>query len=127
MGLVVRHVLIADDNSELADNLGEVLRAEGHRVAVAHDSRQALGWAASFRYDVALVDLLMPDMNGVELVRRLMRERREPSYLFMTGGADEALVRTAGVLSCHPVLPKPIDLECLLRTLGGLGSPSQRF
>ena len=65
--------LIVDDNRDGADALGLLVEALGHQVHVTYGGTQALDVANAFRPDVILVDLLMPDMNGTDLVKRLRR------------------------------------------------------
>ena len=68
-------VLIVDDNKDAADALGEVLELSGHESHVAYDPASALEWARDSPPDVALLDLDLPQMDGVALGRTLRRIR----------------------------------------------------
>ena len=115
-------VLIVDDNSDLAEAAAELVRLWGHTVQVAHDGPTALELAASFRPEIALVDIGLPHMNGYELVRRLRRlDGMEATLIVaLTGYArkeDRQEAMQAG-FNYHLVKPiEPARLEHLLASL----------
>jgi CheY-like chemotaxis protein len=113
-----RRVLVVDDNVAVARMLKEHLAKLGHEPAIAHDASTALELAASFRPDIAVLDVGLPEIDGYELARRL-RERLGAETLrliAMSGyGADHAQVASAG-FDHH--LVKPIALEALSILLG---------
>ena len=120
---VPRNVLIVDDNADAAFALGELLRLQGHHVDVATDGETGLRAARGRVPDVALIDLNMPGMDGIELARRL---RVEPGgarirLVALTGmgqQADLARTRAAGF---HAHLTKPADANALARLLAERG------
>jgi signal transduction histidine kinase len=67
----VRRVLVVDDNEDAAETLAGLMRLVGHSVQVAHDGPSALDLAAQSQFDVILLDIGMPNMNGHEVCRRL--------------------------------------------------------
>jgi len=108
-----------DDNPDAADALAEALRIGGYDVRTANDGVQALAIAASFRPDVALLDLGLPVMDGYELGERLRQapETRGASLVALTGyghaahrersratGFDEHLVKPVDIATVHEVL-----------------------
>jgi CheY-like chemotaxis protein len=110
-----RRVLIADDNKDAAESLAMLLQMGGHEVCVAHDGRAALDLAQSFRPEVALLDLGMPELSGYEVATHL---RGEPwgaqiRLFALTGwGQDGDRQRTKeSGFDLH--LTKPIDLDTL--------------
>jgi CheY-like chemotaxis protein len=70
-----RRVLVADDNKGAADSLAMILKVAGHEVQVAHNGSVALSLARTFRPEVALLDIGMPDMSGYEVARSLRQEQ----------------------------------------------------
>jgi CheY-like chemotaxis protein len=117
-------VLIADDNQDAAALLKEVLEAQGHTVAVAHDGRTALTLASAFVPDVALLDIGMPVMNGYELAHAIARvpALQATRLAAVTGwGAkeDRARTRAAGF---HHHLTKPVSLASLQTVLASAGA-----
>lgn len=67
----VRPVVIADDNTDLADSLGWILRAEGLETIVTYDGDQAVKAAVACRPKVVILDLAMPNMNGFEAAQKI--------------------------------------------------------
>src|ERR1700694_611801 len=88
-----QHILVVDDDITIAGMLEQVLSADGHRVTVARDGREALTLIAQDRPDLILTDLDMPRMNGYEVCRRIKQEpaTRLLPVLMITGrNAQEA-------------------------------------
>jgi CheY-like chemotaxis protein/glycosyltransferase involved in cell wall biosynthesis len=110
-------VLVVDDDPLLTGWLVDVLAADGHEVDAAHDGHGALRRLESSAYDLILSDLRMPRMDGVELYRRLERDRPEVArqVVFLSGHRDNA--EYAGFLSelRDRSLAKPVHLEDLQR------------
>lgn len=123
-GLVTsRRVLVVDDNVDAADTIGEVLAEEGHAVRVAYRGDAALRAFDEHASEVVILDLGLPDLDGVEVGRRIRRRPggREAWLVALTGyGHDEERRRTreAG-FDRH--LVKPVRLAELL---AGLVRPS---
>jgi CheY-like chemotaxis protein len=116
-----RRVLVVDDNVDAAQSIAEFLRLAGHHVAVAHDGRAALVKADAIRPEVALIDLDMPGMDGIELATRLrtVSEARGDTVVLiaLTGlGQESDVARTLGAGFAEH-LTKPADPEHLLAIL----------
>jgi PAS domain S-box-containing protein len=112
-------VLIVDD---IGDSLRRLLRRWGHDVRVAGDGPEALGLAAGFGPEVALIDLGLPGMDGYELARLLPRVAPGPCTLVAaTGyGSDDDLRRAAEAGFTHYLVKPadPDDLSALLERIG---------
>ena len=115
-------VLIVDDNRDGADSLGLLVEELGNQVHVTYGGATALSVATTFKPDLILVDLVMPNMDGCDLVQRL---RQVPDFahthiVAITGLKDDeykALARTAG---CDTLLVKPIALKQIKTVLAGV-------
>jgi CheY-like chemotaxis protein len=110
-----RRVLVADDNKDAADSLAMVLELSGHDVRVAHGGCAALTLAQTFRPDVALLDIGMPELNGYEVAKELRREPWGTGILLiaLTGwGQDDDRQRAKDAGFDHH-LTKPLDLDTL--------------
>jgi signal transduction histidine kinase len=116
-----RRVLVVDDNVDAAQTLADYLRTQGHRVESALDGEAALRIAEVLHPDVAFIDLNMPQMDGIEVARRLRLTPwgREAALVALTGmgqQADIARTRDAGF---DEHLTKPADLRQVSRLAGG--------
>jgi PAS domain S-box-containing protein len=116
-----RRILVVDDNADAADSLSVLLTFEGHETQVAYSAKDALALVETFKPDVALLDIGLPEMNGYELAERLRANPRLNGMrlVALTGyGQAEDFERTheAG-FDGH--LVKPVDLAKLERALAG--------
>ena len=114
-----RRILVADDNRDAADSLAFMLRIAGHEVRSAYDGQHALEVAESFRPQLALLDIGMPQVNGYEAARRL-REKSfgsEMMLIALTGwGQPDDRNRSVAAGFDHHVV-KPVDPSMLERLL----------
>ena len=114
-----KRILIADDNHDAADSLAMLLRMEGHDVNVAYDGQQAIASIESFRPEIAVLDIGMPEMDGYEVARRV---RNGPDgatiALIAVTGWGQALDKTrASAAGFNHHFTKPVELEDLTRML----------
>lgn len=107
-------ILVVDDESHLADGIRENLAAEGYETEVAYDGAEGLRAAESEPFDLAIVDIMMPELDGLELCTRLRAAGVQTPVLFLTvRGAPEDRIRgfEAGG---DDYLTKPFHLKELL-------------
>ncbi len=78
-----RRVLVVDDSHDMADVVADMLTDLGHDVVVAYDSRRALTIAQEFEFDVALLDVGMPVIDGYELARQLRAQTSDRPVRFV--------------------------------------------
>ena len=114
-----RKVLVVDDNVDAARTLHAVLRELGHDAEIAHDGASALAAARARRPEIVLLDLSMPDMDGVELARELRQKAglADARFVAVTGlgqDSDRRRTREAG-FAVH--LVKPLSPEDLRKVL----------
>jgi two-component system response regulator CpxR len=106
-------ILLADDDTELAGLLKEYFESEGFRVRVAHDGAAALEEARKPGLDLAVLDVMMPEMNGMDVLRELRKESRLPVIMLTARGDD--MDRILGLeLGADDYVPKPCNPRELL-------------
>ncbi|MFO0957138.1 MAG: response regulator transcription factor [Isosphaeraceae bacterium] len=106
-------VLLIDDDRELADLLREFLEQQGLRLETAHDGRRGLAKALSGGFDLILLDVMMPGLDGFELLRQVRRRSEVPVIMLTARTAKDD--RLAGLGSgADDYVPKPFDPDELL-------------
>jgi DNA-binding response OmpR family regulator len=108
-------ILVVDDDREICDLLSEFLDRRGYRVKTAFTGEAALGMIQEEPPDLILLDIYMPGMNGVEVLRRLMAPgfpiQPLPSVIMLTASQDVPLLKESLDLGAFDVLTKPADLK----------------
>jgi DNA-binding NtrC family response regulator len=112
-------VLIVDDEVKFLDAIGRRLKTRNLEVVTASNGSDALEIARTQTFDVALLDLKMPGLNGKEVLEILKREHKFIEVIILTGhGSMESAVECTK-LGAFAYLPKPYELEDLLEVLRG--------
>ncbi|MBD0744158.1 response regulator transcription factor [Streptomyces sp. CBMA152] len=118
-GAAVR-VLVVDDEAALSELLSMALRYEGWEVRSAGDGAGAVRAARDFRPDVVILDIMLPDMDGLAVLGRLRRELPDVPVLFLTA-KDAVEDRIAGLTAGgDDYVTKPFSLEEVVARLRGL-------
>jgi DNA-binding NtrC family response regulator len=117
-------ILVVDDDADTCRNLSDILTDLGYHVDTAHDGPSALEHVRLRAYDVALLDLKMPGMDGIELYREIRKVRAETVALVVTAYASRATAEQALAAGAWQVLAKPVDFGRLLGLVDqALGQP----
>ena len=106
-------VLIVDDELAFASTLAEVLRTRGYRTAIATTGRTAASVLAQEQVDLALVDLKLPDVDGIELIARMRRASPATTAIVVTGHASIDNAVRALKRGAFGYIEKPYDIERL--------------
>jgi two-component system OmpR family response regulator len=113
-------VLVVDDEPSLAELLASVLRYEGWEIQTASDGSSAVRTAREFRPDAVVLDIMLPDFDGLEVLRRVRAELPHVCVLFLTA-RDAVEDRVAGITAGgDDYVTKPFSLEEVLARLRGL-------
>jgi DNA-binding NtrC family response regulator len=104
-------VLVADDERNFTQVLKMELGREGYVVDVAVDGREALGRLGASEYDVLVLDLKMPEVPGMEVLREIRSWEAGPEVIVLTGHATVATAIEAMKLSAYDYLTKPCKIE----------------
>jgi len=109
----LQRILIIEDEESLADFLELELKYEGYKVDIQFDGRKGLEAALETNYDLILLDLMLPGLNGLEVCRRLRATKNTP--IIMLTARDSIMDRVTGLDSgADDYLPKPFAIEELL-------------
>lgn len=110
-GAHARRLLVVDDNEDSASTVAELLKMSGNEVSVAHDGTSAVERMSSFRPDVVLLDIGLPDINGYEVARRIRRLEgvRQPILIALTGWGQQQDKQAAAQAGFDHHWTKPVD------------------
>jgi signal transduction histidine kinase len=113
------HVLIVDDDQALLEALPETLRLriDDLETDTSDSAREALRRIADAEYDAFVVDIKMPDMDGLELLAEVKKVRPETPTILITGHGDHELAVEALRLGAYDYVTKPIDREYFVSSL----------
>ncbi|TMA43288.1 MAG: response regulator [Deltaproteobacteria bacterium] len=117
-----KRVMVVDDNRDAAEMLAEALRIEGHDVSVAHDGLEALSLIDEREFDVSILDLGLPLMDGYELAQRIRQDGRcaTTRLIAVTGYGQENDVARARAVGFDLHLVKPVELQAILQAVESL-------
>ncbi|HTK37781.1 MAG TPA: response regulator [Pyrinomonadaceae bacterium] len=101
-------ILIIDDDEELCELVSEYLTVEGFEVAAVNDGESGLESAESGKYDLAILDVMLPKMNGFEVLRHIRQKSKLPVLMLTARGDD--MERIVGLeIGADDYLPKPFN------------------
>src|SRR6516162_7310655 len=124
MSKPISSILVVDDEVDTCRNLSDILTDLGYQVDMAHDGLTALEMARHKPYDVALLDLKMPGMDGLTLYRELRKLRAETVAIVVSAFAGKDTVSEALAAGAWQVLAKPVEFPQLLKLVDqALGQP----
>jgi two-component system response regulator AdeR len=113
-------ILVVDDDPGVRDLLEVVLGSAGHQIFMASDGRQALHVIRHATPDLMVLDMLMPEMDGIELLRRLQGPS-VPKVIAISGAPDEwKLLHVAQHLGARHTLKKPFFPTEALRAIASV-------
>lgn len=113
-----RRVLIVDDERNMRRTLAAILRDEGYAVTTAATGEEAVEACEQNDFDVVLMDVRMPGIDGVEAFRRIRRHREGVRVILMSAYGLEDLKRAALDEGAVAFLPKPLDLGRTIKLIG---------
>ena len=114
-------LLIVEDEKKIARFIHKALTAAGHAVDVSHDGGEALGLALAAQYDVVVLDIMLPGLDGLSVLRRLREERNATPVLLLTARGDVP-ERIEGLNSgADDYMAKPFAMDELLARINALG------
>jgi two-component system alkaline phosphatase synthesis response regulator PhoP len=126
MPKVVYKILIVDDSIEIIDFLLYILNKEGYTVEFALNGKEAIRMAESFKPDLILLDVMMPELSGIEVCRELRnREKfKKTQIVFLSARSEENVETEAFDSGCDGFINKPIRPQALLCRIAYLLNPS---
>jgi DNA-binding NtrC family response regulator len=110
-------LLLVDDESDFRESACRYLKRIGFRVDEAEDGEEALNITVNKTFDVVVLDIHMPGMNGIEVLKRLMKREPSPKVIMLTGGGTIENAVESVKLGAYDFLTKPAKLDDLARLI----------
>ncbi|MCG6949089.1 MAG: response regulator transcription factor [Acidobacteria bacterium] len=115
-----KHILIVDDEEHLADALAHNLQFEGFSTTIAYDGEEGLRLARTIQFDLVILDIMMPELDGLEVCKRLRATGSRVPILFLTAKAADADRLLGLKVGADDYVAKPFLLEELILRIHGI-------
>jgi DNA-binding NtrC family response regulator len=117
-------ILVIDDERSIRSTLKEILGFEGYTVDVAENGIAGLDQLKARDYDIVLCDIKMPEMDGIEVLKKIMEMKPETTVVMISGHGNIDTAVEAIKLGAYDFIVKPLDLNRLLITIRYAGDKS---
>ena len=111
MNAASRRMLVVDDERVVCECLRDFFAAHGFGVTTAFSGEEALEQLGGQAYDVVLLDVLLPGIHGLEVLRQVRRQYPQTKVVMMTALDDEHVRQQARQIGAHAFIGKPFDLS----------------
>jgi len=115
---VATSILVVDDEKNIRATLADILTGEGYEVRTAGTGEQAVKLCSKQSFDVVLLDVRMPGIDGVEAFRRIRANRHDIRVILMSAYSIDELRREALAAGALGFVRKPLNLENLVELIG---------
>ena len=115
--IVTPKILIVDDDPRMCDSIKTLLSSHRYDITTACSGREALSSLSENEYDVALLDIIMPDINGLQIMEHINRPNHDTFVIAVTGSANLDFAITALRHGVYDYLRKPFEYDELVKTV----------
>jgi CheY-like chemotaxis protein len=113
-----KRILVTDDDPTILRLLSVILRRANYHVDTAANGREALAKSEQTQYDAVVLDLMMPVMDGVEVLSRLSARPRKPKFVVLMSAAPADAILKAITPHVFATLQKPCGINDIVATVG---------
>lgn len=117
-------ILLIEDEELVRGLLEAVLSQDGYYVTAVGSGRHGLSMLGHFEFDLAIVDMSLPDWDGPDMIRQILCDSPHTKMLALSGGMSEPMERLAQLAGAHAICQKPVRPQTLLRLVYHLIDPS---
>jgi DNA-binding response OmpR family regulator len=114
-------ILVVEDEVRLAEHISRAVTEAGHEPTTVHDGKTAVGEAEAKHYDLIVLDVMLPGMDGFEVLRRLRAARMDTRVLILTARGEVSDRVTGLGLGADDYLAKPFAMQELVARVSALG------
>lgn len=106
----MNRILIVDDEALLLQSLDKALKGEGHEVRIAETGGAALAEISDYSYQLCFLDIYLPDLNGVDVMKQINAISPKTKVVMMTSGTIAGSTKETIERDAYLFIPKPFDL-----------------
>ena len=121
-----KRILCVDDDPDMRDIIRETLQSEGYEVAEAQNGEEAIRCLDEEKFDLVLLDVVMPGPSGLDVLRFLGSKGNKTPIAMITGKAGFTLATESYMLGAVEYITKPFTTEYLVDTVGRLTSKQSK-
>ncbi len=110
----VQKILVVDDNKDFADVFCDILKANNYEAQSCYGGQQALECLQNKSFDIMFLDMRMPDMDGVETLKKVKLSNPNMTVIVMTGYSVDEMVHKALEEKASEIIYKPFEIEKVL-------------
>ncbi|MBI4231963.1 response regulator [Candidatus Peregrinibacteria bacterium] len=119
-------VLIIDDEIDLCKLFKKILRHEGYTVYAAQSGTGGIKINEKSNPELIILDLKMPEMSGIETLRRIRKKDKDVIVIILTGYGDAETIRNAADLNVYDYMSKPFNIEMILKIIREALAPMEK-
>ncbi len=110
-------VIVVDDDVAFADSLSDILQEKGFKTVAVNNGKEAIKAAKEIFFDVILMDIKMPVMDGVETYKKIKKISPQTVVMMMTAFSIEHIIKDALKEGAYRVLYKPLDIDRVVKMI----------
>jgi DNA-binding NtrC family response regulator len=110
-------ILIVDDNEDFLNTTSKILKEEGYDTGIAKTGAEALKRCRGEFYPLSMIDVKLPDMDGIRLVKQMQTFDPDMRNIIITGQPSIESAQEALNMGAHAYLVKPLEVETMLKTI----------
>lgn len=114
---VTRHILVADDDAPIRDMIRIMLEEEGYQVSEASTGQEALDGLQAGKFDLLILDMRMPGMTGIDVLKQLREKQGELPVILMTAHGSPNIAIQASSLGVYGYITKPFEMDEVLNQI----------
>jgi len=107
-------ILVVDDNKDFADVFSDILKANDYKAESCYSGAQAIELLKDNNFDIMFLDIRMPDMDGVQTLKKVKKLRPETMVIMMTGYSVDEMVHKALEEKASDIIYKPFEIAKVL-------------
>ena len=118
---MAQKILVVDDESTVTDLISLILTEEGYEVSTAQNGKEGLKQFESVGPDLIITDIIMPDMEGIEFIKALVKKKKNIPIIVMSGNIiGTKFLKSARLFGAKATLTKPFTTQDLIETVAKL-------